>query len=80
LDVSVEKEKLGAAQVEIGVHKGPVSHRREILGVEKPDQLRRPGEKGKAHRHLLRARPVDVLVQAIMKQVVTVAAPQVGRT
>ena len=77
--MTVKKCELRATFVQIGVNVIAVTDGREIFCVEQPDEHGWIANGGDSNRSISSARPVDVFVQAIMTQIVSVAASRICR-
>src|SRR6266853_3070549 len=76
--VSVEKSELRALAVQVGVDVVLLGHRRQFAVVEQPNQLRGLAQRTELHL-VADTLAVDVLVEAVVEQIVAVAAARVGR-
>jgi hypothetical protein len=77
--MAIEEQDLGAALVEVGVDVVRTGHGGEAAVVEEPDGLRRGGDARQGDL-VATSRSVDVLVEAIVEEVVGIAPPSVGGT
>lgn len=72
--MAVQKNNVCAARVEVGVDVIGRPHGGQIFGIVEPDDARRVGQGGQ--RHLVAAAgAVDIFVEAIVEQIVAIAAP-----
>ena len=73
LRVAIEESEMGALVVQIGMNVVLLGHRGELAVVKQPDRRDRPEDAGD-FRLIARAAAVDVFVEAIVEEVVAVAA------
>src|SRR5207302_2612874 len=78
--VAIEECKLGAFVVPVGVHVVLLRDGCAFAVIEQPDHLGGLANGRVPDRRVVRARPVDVFVEAVMKEVVAIAAVGIGRT
>ena len=79
-DGSVQERKVSAAAVEIGVRIVLLSDRRKAAVVKEPDQGPRSVEREYLRGQIPIAASVGQAVQTIMKEILSVGPPTVGRT
>lgn len=75
--MAIEKRELRSAAMEVRMNVVLLSYRCEFAVVEEPDCQGRTGQGGEFDL-IAGADAVDVLVEAVMEQVIPVAAPWVG--
>jgi len=78
--MAIKEEELGAPLVQVRMDEGPSADGRKILGIEQPDHICRPPDAGNAGGHITAAGSIDKFIEAIMKEIVAIAAPPVGWT
>jgi len=76
--VTVKEEKVGAARMQVGVGEIRGTHAGKILGIEKPDEAGGIGDSRESDRPLGGAGAIDVLIQAVVKQIVSVASSAIA--
>jgi hypothetical protein len=77
--VAIEESEMGALVVQIGMNVVLLGDGGELAVVKQPDGQDRPGDAGE-FRLVARADAVDMFVEAIVEEVVAVAAAGIIRT
>ena len=70
--MAVQERKLRPLVVQVGVNIVLLGNRRQLAVVEQPHHLTRPADGRVADRRVVRAGAIDVFVEAIMKQKISV--------
>ena len=77
--VAIEKSKLCAAIVQVGVDVVLLSDARKASVVKQPNRRDGPADRRDFYRPIIFSGAVDVLIEAVMEQVIPIAALGIGR-